>query len=211
LLVSVVVLVALLAAAIPLALGGGGSAHALPVNPLLVDKRCGAQASVGQPVKYIIDITNTSGDETLTIDAVDDPLLGGDISANFPASLAPGETASWTAFRGILESDLPGPVINTVTVDATGSSSGPQSASDSCTTDIAAMTLTKTAEFVNGDTVFTFVITNNHFRGQAVTNALQLIHLLTGRPVKVPPPLLQRYPELEPIATRENRAPSLFT
>ena len=158
LLASVAVLVALLAAAIPLALGGGGSAHAN--GSLVVDKRCGAQASVGQPVKYIIDITNTSGVETLTIDAVNDPLLGGDISSNFPASLAPGETASWIDFRGILESDLPGPVINTVTVDATGSSSGPLTAGDSCTTDSAAMTLTKTAEFVNGDTVFTFVITN---------------------------------------------------
>lgn len=158
LLASVVVLVALLAAAIPLALGGSGSAHAN--GSLVVDKRCGAQASVGQPVKYIIDITNTSGVETLTIDTVNDPLLGGDIASNFPASLAPGETASWTAFRGILESDLPGPVINTVTVDATGSSSGPLSGSDSCTTDIAAMTLTKTAQFLNGDTQFTFVITN---------------------------------------------------
>ncbi|MCH7999915.1 MAG: hypothetical protein IIA91_10605, partial [Chloroflexi bacterium] len=67
LLASVVVLVALLAAAIPLALGGGGSAHAQPGSSLLVDKRCGAQASVGQPVKYIIDIMNTSGVETLTI------------------------------------------------------------------------------------------------------------------------------------------------
>lgn len=64
---------------------------------------------------------------------------------------------------------------------------------------------------IAADARLTFVITNNHFRGQAVTNALQLIHLLTGRPVKAPPPLLQRYPELEPIATRENRAPSLFT
>lgn len=56
----------------------------------------------------------------------------------------------------------------------------------------------------------TFVITNNHFHGKAVTNALQLIHLLTRRLVKVPPPLLQHYPELEPIATREGTTPSLF-
>lgn len=56
----------------------------------------------------------------------------------------------------------------------------------------------------------TFVVTNNHFHGKAVTNALQLIHLLTRRLVKVPPPLLERYPELEPIATREGTTPSLF-
>jgi len=56
----------------------------------------------------------------------------------------------------------------------------------------------------------TFVITNNHFHGKAVTNALQLIHLLTRKRVKVPPPLLEHYPELEPIATREGTTPSLF-
>ncbi|MCH8346290.1 MAG: hypothetical protein IIC87_05105 [Chloroflexi bacterium] len=129
-------------------------------RPLLVDKRCSPEARLGGAVLYKFDISNTSGSETLTIDAVDDPRLGGDISANFPASLAPGETASWSTIQGIFESDLPGPAINTVTVDATGSSSGPLSASDSCTTDIAAMTLTKTAQFLNGDTEFTFVITN---------------------------------------------------
>lgn len=55
----------------------------------------------------------------------------------------------------------------------------------------------------------TFVITNNHFHGKAVTNALQLVHLLTGRRVKVPPPLLARYPELEAVAA-ETGEPSLF-
>ena len=63
---------------------------------------------------------------------------------------------------------------------------------------------------VAGATRLTFVITNNHFHGKAVTNALQLIHLLSRRLVKVPPPLLQHYPELEPIATREGTTPSLF-
>jgi uncharacterized protein YecE (DUF72 family) len=56
----------------------------------------------------------------------------------------------------------------------------------------------------------TFVVTNNHFHGKAVTNALQLIHKLTGQRVKVPPPLLERYPELEPIAAQEGTTPSLF-
>ena len=57
----------------------------------------------------------------------------------------------------------------------------------------------------------TFVITNNHFHGKAVTNALQLLHRLTGKPVRVPPPLLQHYPqELEPIAALEGTTPSLF-
>ena len=56
----------------------------------------------------------------------------------------------------------------------------------------------------------TFVITNNHFHGKAVTNALQLIHRLTGQPVRVPPPLLRHYPELEPITASEGTTPSLF-
>lgn len=56
----------------------------------------------------------------------------------------------------------------------------------------------------------TFVITNNHFHGKAVTNALQLIHLLTGRRVKAPRPLLARYPELEAIAEADPGEASLF-
>jgi uncharacterized protein YecE (DUF72 family) len=45
-----------------------------------------------------------------------------------------------------------------------------------------------------------YVVTNNHFRGKAVANALQLVNLLTGQPVRVPPTLLQNYPELADIA-----------
>jgi len=64
---------------------------------------------------------------------------------------------------------------------------------------------------VADDARLTFVITNNHFHGKAVTNALQLLHRLTGRPVKVPPPLLKHYPqELEPISAPEGTTPSLF-
>lgn len=51
------------------------------------------------------------------------------------------------------------------------------------------------AEQVNA----TYVITNNHFQGKAVANALQLTSLLTNRPVRVPESLLVRYPELEKI------------
>jgi uncharacterized protein YecE (DUF72 family) len=42
----------------------------------------------------------------------------------------------------------------------------------------------------------TFVITNNHFQGKAVANALQLVYLLTGDPVTAPETLLRHYPEL---------------
>jgi len=46
----------------------------------------------------------------------------------------------------------------------------------------------------------TFVIANNHFEGKAAVNALQLKHMLTGRPVPVPETLLKRYWELGEIA-----------
>jgi len=65
-------------------------------------------------------------------------------------------------------------------------------------------------ESVAAQTGAIFVITNNHFHGKAVTNALQLAHRLTRRPVKVPPPLLRHYPELERIAAPESAEPSLF-
>ena len=45
----------------------------------------------------------------------------------------------------------------------------------------------------------TYVITNNHFQGKAIANALQLISLLSHQPVRVPETLLARYPELEKI------------
>jgi uncharacterized protein YecE (DUF72 family) len=56
----------------------------------------------------------------------------------------------------------------------------------------------------------TFVVTNNHFQGKAVVNALQLIHILKGSKVKVPEPLRQHYPELDTIATTPPAEPTLF-
>jgi uncharacterized protein YecE (DUF72 family) len=41
-----------------------------------------------------------------------------------------------------------------------------------------------------------YVIFNNHPAGQAVTNALELAHLLMGKPVPVPPGLLVAFPRL---------------
>jgi uncharacterized protein YecE (DUF72 family) len=45
-----------------------------------------------------------------------------------------------------------------------------------------------------------FVVTNNHFQGKAVVNALQLTALLMDRPVNPPEQLLMRYPELRDIS-----------
>jgi uncharacterized protein YecE (DUF72 family) len=52
----------------------------------------------------------------------------------------------------------------------------------------------------------TYLITNNHFRGQAVYNALELRARLRRAHVPVPPPLLKAYPELGHIAAAETDA-----
>ena len=56
----------------------------------------------------------------------------------------------------------------------------------------------------------TFVITNNHFQGKGVVNALELIRLVTGNKVKVPEPLRHHYPRLESIADQPSQEPMLF-
>ncbi len=56
----------------------------------------------------------------------------------------------------------------------------------------------------------TFVITNNHYQGKGVVNALELMRLLTEKPVKVPEELRRAYPRLEEIASEGPRAPTLF-
>ena len=47
----------------------------------------------------------------------------------------------------------------------------------------------------------TFVVTNNHFEGQAAVNALQLKSMLAGGNVKVPATLRSRYWELGEISS----------
>ena len=49
-------------------------------------------------------------------------------------------------------------------------------------------------------TEVTYVVANNHFEGKAAVNGLQLKHMLTGRKVKAPQVLVERYPELRPIS-----------
>jgi len=44
-----------------------------------------------------------------------------------------------------------------------------------------------------------FVITNNHYRGQAVANALQIRNLLTGEKLEIPHLLLKKFPVLQDI------------
>ncbi len=56
----------------------------------------------------------------------------------------------------------------------------------------------------------TFVVTNNHYLGKAVVNALELLSILKATKVKVPEPLRQHYPQLERIASEMPAEPTLF-
>ena len=60
-----------------------------------------------------------------------------------------------------------------------------------------------------------YVITNNHFRGQAVVNALEIKSTLTEERVPAPAPLLHKYPVLVESALPEDEVsedePMLFT
>ena len=60
-----------------------------------------------------------------------------------------------------------------------------------------------------------YVITNNHFRGQAVVNALEIKATLSEEKVPAPAPLFEKYPQLEDSAVPEVNAggaePMLFS
>jgi uncharacterized protein YecE (DUF72 family) len=47
-----------------------------------------------------------------------------------------------------------------------------------------------------------FIITNNHYRGQALANALQIKNMVTGEKLDIPPLLLKKYPLLLEIAKK---------
>jgi len=47
-----------------------------------------------------------------------------------------------------------------------------------------------------------YVITNNHYRGQAMANALQIKNMITGEKVDVPEILLEKYPVLREIVRK---------
>ncbi len=49
------------------------------------------------------------------------------------------------------------------------------------------------------------IITNNHYRGQALANALQIKNKLTGEKLEIPDSLLQRYPALNKITEQIRR------
>jgi len=47
-----------------------------------------------------------------------------------------------------------------------------------------------------------FVVTNNHYRGQALANALQIKNMVTGEKLDIPPELIKQYPVLGDIVSK---------
>lgn len=74
-------------------------------------------SKVGDTVTYTITICNT-GDTTLVLDSVSDPLLGGDITSHFQSTLASGACDTVTINHVVTASD-PDPIGNTVTAKYT--------------------------------------------------------------------------------------------
>jgi uncharacterized protein YecE (DUF72 family) len=66
--------------------------------------------------------------------------------------------------------------------------------------------LVEAAEVISRRARDTYLITNNHFRGQAALNALELRYHLRRSPIPVPPPLLTAYSDLRHIAAPASEA-----
>lgn len=67
---------------------------------------------------------------------------------------------------------------------------------------------------VAAETAESYVITNNHFRGQAVVNALEIKAILEEKAVAAPVTLVEKYQQLRgsvvPIPTGNKKSPTLF-
>lgn len=63
--------------------------------------------------------------------------------------------------------------------------------------------LARTANSLAAQAAEVFVVQNNHFRGQALANSLQLKHLFEGERPRCPQGLAETYPELEPLVDVE--------
>ncbi len=55
-----------------------------------------------------------------------------------------------------------------------------------------------------------YVIANNHFRGQAAANVIELRHYYTGEPVEVPPPMFDAFPRISRFAKNPPAQINLF-
>jgi uncharacterized repeat protein (TIGR01451 family) len=132
-------------------------------------------AAVGSTITYSYTVKN-SGTVTINGLSMNDDKLGGiTLDSN---TLAPGATANGSATHLVVEGDLPGPLVNTVTVSGTDSQNNPASATATATvalTYTAALQVTKTPSANTaavGETVtYQFAVVNT---GNVTVNALSL-------------------------------------
>jgi uncharacterized repeat protein (TIGR01451 family) len=112
-----------------------GPPEVLGIGPrIAVSKSCPSTAQVGTDAVYTVRITNT-GDESLSAITVQDSMFG-DVSGAFSDSLAPGATEE-RVFTHHVGANDPDPLVNTVSVKATGAQAETTD-SASCTTDVIA-------------------------------------------------------------------------
>jgi uncharacterized protein YecE (DUF72 family) len=68
--------------------------------------------------------------------------------------------------------------------------------------------ISKLVRTIQQDAEETYAITNNHFRGQALVNAVELLAELDPQPPAVPPLLVRHYPRLARIAGPADTSPA---
>jgi uncharacterized repeat protein (TIGR01451 family) len=132
-------------------------------------------AAVGSTITYSYTVKNSG---TVTINGLtmnDDKLGVITLDAN---TLAPGATANGSATHLVVEGDLPGPLVNTVTVTGTDSQNNPASATATATVQLtytAALQVTKTPSASTaavGETVtYQYSVVNT---GNVTVNSLSL-------------------------------------
>ena len=123
-----------------------------------------ASANIGDTITYTYTITNT-GDTTIGEISVIDNVLGDITPAD--TEIAAGEVLTFTATHVVTEADLPGPIVNTVTVTGTDPQGTPVEEPATETVDVtyaASIEVSKSASTSSaaiGETVtYTYIITN---------------------------------------------------
>ena len=148
----------------PLTAGAFATHTTLIVCPadISITKMADVLSKVGDPITYTFVITN-DGDTSVDRVSVNDTLLG-DISADFPATLAAGASATVTKTRTVAAGD-PDPLPNTVTaIYSSGATQDTATASASTNLFQPSITLDKTGNVTTaqvGDTVNYTITVNN--------------------------------------------------
>jgi uncharacterized repeat protein (TIGR01451 family) len=148
----------------PLTAGAFATHTTLIVCPadISVVKTADALSKVGDPVAYTVTVTN-NGDGVVNRTSVIDSLAG-DLTASFPATLAPGASFTHSYNRTVAAGD-PDPLVNTVTaIYSSGATSDTATASATTNLFQPSVTLVKTGNVstgVVGDVVnYTITATN---------------------------------------------------